>query len=196
MNRNIIAAKLVNDHPEACQLLVDLIQAIDAEKKPLADLHDDFEGLSLNDLTSTVDGTLADLSVSDATSVEFDHALRVLHGVFVDLEAQGLDFVRGPVFVYAAELGMTGEKVVYREYDSKDLCDAFELGVDVGVANFGEDLSDEELSPPDSYTSEQIVEFNEAFALADGMSRADQAYNADDIASIKHRSETDEEAAM
>lgn len=87
--RNNILTTLTTQHPEACSLLVKLIQAIDLEKRSKSE-HGEVMGFDLCDLVGITEATLDNLSHSDTTTEESDHAMRVLHALVVDLESKGV----------------------------------------------------------------------------------------------------------
>ncbi|MDA8663968.1 hypothetical protein N9L66_03300 [Porticoccaceae bacterium] len=90
--RNEILNELVTKHSEACNLLVNLVQAIDLEKKALS-CQDEVKAFDLSELDEWTSATIDNLSLSDATPVESDHAFRVMYGLFVDLQSKGINFV-------------------------------------------------------------------------------------------------------
>lgn len=87
--RSEIIGKLKGLHPEALVLVGKLIQAIDLEKKE-STIHEEVGSFDLEDLTSVASTTIDNLSCSDATPVESDHAFRVMNGLFADFEAMGI----------------------------------------------------------------------------------------------------------
>lgn len=90
--RNEILNELVTKHSEACNLLVNLVQAIDLEKKEFS-CHDEVKAFDLSELDEWTSATIDNLSLSDATPVESDHAFRVMYSLFVDLQSKGINFV-------------------------------------------------------------------------------------------------------
>lgn len=89
--RDEILNELVSKHREACNLILNLVQAIDLEKKALS-CQDEVKSFDLSALTEWTSATIDNLALSDATPVESDHAFRVLHGLFVDLQSNGVNF--------------------------------------------------------------------------------------------------------
>jgi hypothetical protein len=66
--RNEILNDLLTKHPEACNLLVNLLQAIDLEKKELS-CHDQVKSFDLSELDEWTSATIDNLSLSDASDV-------------------------------------------------------------------------------------------------------------------------------
>lgn len=82
--------ELTTKYPEACALIVKILQNIDAEKRSDEHCDDDVkESFCLSDMNELVGDTVAQLSSSDMTPTNADHALRVMWDFFVDFESGG-----------------------------------------------------------------------------------------------------------
>lgn len=91
--RQTLLETLVTEHPEACRLIMDLVQAIELEKRQEANCDPEVkETFCLSEMTSIASATIENLSLNDATPVESDHALGVMSALFSDLEEAGLSF--------------------------------------------------------------------------------------------------------
>jgi hypothetical protein len=96
-SREQLLNELTTKHPEACQLMAQLVQAIDLEKRSLPTCAQDVRNnFCLSDLDDWVSTTLDSLSSSDATPVEADHAFRVIYAFFVDLDSKGFSLKSVP----------------------------------------------------------------------------------------------------
>lgn len=80
---------LLTDHPQACQLLVKLMQAIDLQLRRESE-YEEVNNLCLSELDGLISATIQNLSISDATPVEADHGFRVLHTLFIHLQTMGV----------------------------------------------------------------------------------------------------------
>lgn len=92
-SRAEILDELVDKHPEACRLFMELARSIDQEKRDVLMVYfDDEESdeapVELSEATGHVLTVIENLGSSDATPVEFDHYACVFTSVFVDLESK------------------------------------------------------------------------------------------------------------
>jgi hypothetical protein len=72
---------LLSQYPDACLLIADIVKTIDHERKQETD-DDCIKDFELDSIGDVVNNTIENLSMSDATSVESDHALSVMATVF------------------------------------------------------------------------------------------------------------------
>lgn len=115
-----ILKRLTAEHPEACQMMMELISQIDKQRRveEIAKECPSYEvaGFDLSDLHPVFTGTLRNLASSDATSIEFDHAAAVIN-----------DFLRG-----LAMEGYAPESDPLMPEEHADLvCKSVEIGYDL-----------------------------------------------------------------
>lgn len=82
--------ELADNHPEACKLIVKILQDIDANKRNDDNCDDEIkETFSLSNMNELIGDVVDQVSRSDMTHVNADHALRVAWDFFVDFESSG-----------------------------------------------------------------------------------------------------------
>jgi hypothetical protein len=89
--------QLVKDHPDACALIVKILQAIDNEKRNLPggdiQLNEEF---CLSTMSELVGDTIDEVSPHRNVSIEAEHALRIMWDFFVDFESAGIVLESNP----------------------------------------------------------------------------------------------------
>lgn len=93
--------QLATHHGFACRIMVDLMQAIDREKREeeREKAHPFYEVASfdLSELSSVFGSTIENLAASDATTPGFDHAGRVMQSFFEALASKGYELESRPL---------------------------------------------------------------------------------------------------
>lgn len=87
---NMIAEKLVKEHPEACFLMRTMLVEL-AHQGKVKSVNEELDTVTLSEMQETVSNTLENLAMSDATPIEFDYFATVMSGFFTLLEGAGFD---------------------------------------------------------------------------------------------------------
>lgn len=109
-----VLERLTRFHPEACQLVLRLISAIDKQRRVEEAAKDypsyEIAGFELSDLYAVFQSTLQNLATSDATSIEFDHAGGVINQFLRSLAAKGY-VLESDEFTPEAHADLVGKSV-------------------------------------------------------------------------------------
>ncbi|WP_415912397.1 hypothetical protein [Neptuniibacter sp. QD37_11] len=87
--------------------------------------------------------------------------------------------------IYAAELGLTGENVVYREFIDSSQLQAFELGMERGSSRSDELKDNQAIILPSTFSDEQISLYREGFSIGSSYPHVLRVRAQESVAAIK-----------